>query len=763
MLASIITIYLLAFLQPIFHPFDKNRIGWLIGVLPLILFLYFNSIGQEPLPIKEHYPWVPSLGINLTFQLDGLGLIFALLILGIGSLIMIYAGSYLKNDKELNRFYSFILIFMGSMLGLVLADNIILAFVFWELTTISSYLLIGYHHELEGARASAQKALVVTTFGGLALLVGILMIGDLSGSFLLSEMMLQPELIQNHPHYTAILLLVALGAFAKSAQFPFHFWLPGAMAAPTPVSAYLHSATMVNAGIYLLARLSPLLSGSELWFYLLTGIGSLTMVLGAVISLFKRDLKLILAYSTISVLGMLVNLLGHGSQAAMTALLILLIAHALYKACLFMIAGAIDHEYHTRDITKLRALAPTSILLALAAGLAALSNAGLPPFIGFIAKEAFLDVQLSTPHWSIWLSIASVIASSFLFASALLVGFYPFWRGIRQLKNLQERARLGFTLGPLILAALSLWFALDPQGLIQRALAPAAKTLGVMQPMELHLFHGVNWPLLLSLLSFLFGGVLFATRVSHLGKIPHEEIIEMISPETLYKDSWSLLAKFARWQTKIMQNGYLRSYLIVTILSALAMAGYATFPFLSLERIHLMPEHLYDYAIVAVMILAVILALVVRKFLLAVLCLGVVGFGVVLLFALYSAPDLALTQLLVETLTLVLFVLMLKKLPHYSSHSSRITHIRDAVIATSFGTFITLLLWVSPHLKIFETISEYYTKNSLDLGHGANVVNVILVDFRALDTLGEITVLAVAGIGVFSLLKLKPQEEEEKP
>ena len=368
---------------------------------------------------------MPALGVNLSFTVDGLSLLFALLISGVGALVLVYAGGYLAGSPQLGRLYAFLLFFMASMLGLVLADNLLLLFVFWELTSLSSYLLIGFDHERAEARAAALQALLVTGGGSLALLAGFLLLGQVGGSLELSALLSRPGAVTAHLLYVPILLLVLAGAFTKSAQFPFHFWLPAAMAAPTPVSAYLHSATMVKAGVYLLARLSPVLGGTDFWVWLVTVTGSATMLVGAYLALRQSDLKLILAYSTVSALGVMTSLLGLGGALAVRAALAFLLGHALYKGALFLVAGALDHQTGTRDVDRLAGLARAMPITALAAGLAALSMAGIPPLFGFIAKELSYEATLHAPA-SAWVTAAAVLANALLVAAAGLAGLKPF-------------------------------------------------------------------------------------------------------------------------------------------------------------------------------------------------------------------------------------------------------------------------------------------------------------------------------------------------
>jgi len=755
MLTSLMFIFGLAFLQPLFHPFDRKRIGWLLALLPLSLFLYFYGFYGEStsgILIQESYEWVPILGLRLSFFLDHLSLMFVLLITGIGALILIFSGAYLGDHTDLSHFFAYLLLFMGSMLGLVLANNLILLFIFWELTSFSSYLLIGFHHERKAAREAALQAFVITTLGGLAMLVGVILIGDVVGSYELTDILSQKDTLLSDHRYPLLLCLIAFGCFTKSAQFPFHFWLPGAMQAPTPVSAYLHSATMVNAGIYLMVRLSPALGSTELWFWLLVPIGGFTMVFGAWTALFKTDLKLILAYSTISVLGMLFFQLGLGSGLAINGMMLLLICHALYKAALFMVAGAVDHEQGTREIDQLKGLAKKMPLTALAAVLAAMSYAGLPPLLGFWAKEGLYRSQLEA-GWPFLL--VGMFANMLLFASALLVGVYPFFRGFRAAKGPVKITEFALYLGPLCLGFLGLWLGLAPGGLVKYLLEPASRFVSSSAGSMLAGDYHLSFELALSLVTYLGGFLLFWYRAGLIKSGRELDVFEVVSPQRLYQQGFLHFKKFAPWLTEHLQNGYLRFYLFVMFSAVLVMEGWAFMLSPTDITLDFSGVRYWEWALTGLIIGASIATLFVRRFLFAILSLSVVGVGVVLIFALYNAPDLAITLALVEAQTLVLLVFLLSHLPRYSAVSGKWVKLRDGLLSAAFGALITGILLKIKNQNLFESISGYFTQNSMDLAHGKNIVNVILVDFRGLDTLGEITVLMVAGIGVFSLIKLK--------
>nr|MBA2432325.1 Na(+)/H(+) antiporter subunit A [Chthoniobacterales bacterium] len=454
---AILSVFLLAALAPTLHRFLRGATGWVLALLPLGLSLWFWTLLPQVADgaIVESIPWVPSLGLALAFRIDGLSLLFLLLIAAIGALILVYAGGYLHGHRHEGRFFGFILFFMGSMLGLVASENLIVMFVFWELTSLASYLLIGFDHEQPKARASALQALLITGGGGLALLAGFILLGQVGGSYSFSELLQNGDAVREHTLYLPILLLVLAGALTKSAQMPFHFWLPSAMAAPTPVSAYLHSATMVKAGVFLLARMNPLLGETVPWHNILTIVGVITMLGGALLALPQTDLKLLLAYSTVSALGALVLLLGIGTRLAMEAAIVYLFVHALYKAALFMVAGAIDHEAGTRDVRSLSGLIRIMPITAVAAGLAALSMSGFPPLLGFIGKELLYEAKVQSADIGLLVTGMGVLANVAMVAVALLVGFTPFHGILRKPGARGHEPSLALWLGPATLAGLS--------------------------------------------------------------------------------------------------------------------------------------------------------------------------------------------------------------------------------------------------------------------------------------------------------------------
>ncbi len=758
MLAAVLSGYALSPVAPWLQRFGRGAAGWIIALLPLSLFAYFARLigpitAGETMAVA--YPWVPSLGVNLSFYLDGLSLLFALLITGIGTLVIIYAGGYLAHHHAIGRFYAWTLVFMASMLGGILADNLITLFVFWELTTISSYMLIGFNHEKAGSRAAALQALLVTGFGGLAMLAGLILLGQIGGSLELSVLVEQADAIRADPLYLPVLVLILLGAFTKSAQFPFHFWLPNAMEAPTPVSAYLHSATMVKAGIYLMARLSPTLGGTPAWQYTVTGIGATTMLLGALMAWYQSDLKRILAYSTISALGILTMLLGLGSELAAEAMVVFLLGHALYKGALFLVVGIIDHETGTRTIEQLGGLRRAMPITAAAALVAALSMASIPPFLGFIGKELFYEATLEAALLEVVLISVAVLANIFYVAAAAIAGIRPFWGRAGHPPKQPHEAPVNMWLGPVLLAGGGLLLGLFPAG-ANLLVAPATSAITHHEAHgHLALWHGFSLVLLLSVVTIMGGFSVYAGRDRLRPLVVPLAGLGRRGPERWYNLGLNGLIRLATAQTRIVQHGYLRYYMMTIMITAVVLVGV---PLLNAAELTLSLDlrdlRFYELAVAGLILISAYAAVRARSRLGAIAALGVIGYGIALLFVWFSAPDLAMTQFAVETLTVLLFVLVLYRLPRYRELSNSPERARDALVALTAGGLMTTLVLVATQVQFQEPISRYMAENSVPIAHGRNIVNVILVDFRGLDTMGEITVLSLAGIGVYSLLRL---------
>lgn len=759
---SVLVIYLLAALTPWLYSKHQARTANILALLPAGLTLWFAShiplIASGGILVHE-YAWIPGLDISLTMVLDGLSLMFALLICGIGTFILIYAGSYLQGHKDLPRFLVVLLSFMASMLGLVLADNLITLFVFWELTSITSYMLIGFKHESLEARKAALQGLIVTVGGGLALLAGLIMLAGASGSYSLQEIFNSSEVLSEHPLYVGMMICLLLGAFTKSAQFPFHFWLPNAMAAPTPVSAYLHSATMVKAGIYLMARLYPELGGTDFWINTLTSFGALTMLTGAFMAIRSTDLKKLLAYSTVMALGTLTLLLGLSTELAMMAFAAYLLAHSLYKGALFMLAGIVDHETGTRDVTQLGGLRKLMPVTAICTLIAAFSLAGLPPMFGFVAKELLLESLLAGPVGL--LIILMVITSAiFVVVVAAVIALRPFFgRFVPQARTIHEAPKLMLA-GPVVLTALSLFAGLLP-GLTGQFITLPASMAVAGQPIDgyLSLWHGINLPLLLSIVSLAAGYGLFRKWDTLRDSLRILNPIIERGPEAGYFRFMQGIVWVSEWQTRLLQNGSMRNYLRTIILTLVGVTGYAL---LWRYQVHWnwdVSVYLHEIVLVLILVSAAAAVCITGSRLGAVATMGAVGFSVALIFILFSAPDLGITQILVETLTVILLVLVLFRLPGFSSTSTPAERGRDAFVAILTGTLMTLLIMITIDVQIFPSISDYMIENSQPLAYGRNIVNVILVDYRALDTLGEIFVLALAALGVYAMIKFRPETE----
>ena len=737
------------------------------GILPVVvaggLFVWFAQM----IPViaaggtqRFVWGWVPSLGVNLSFYIDGLSLTFALLITGIGALVMLYAASYLAGHVHLARFSLFLTSFMLSMLGLVLSDNLLAMFVFWELTTITSYLLIGFNHDTAKARRAALQALLVTGIGGLALLAGIIFTGTVAGTFEMSEINAMPGVLTDSVMYLPIALLVLAGAFTKSAQMPFHFWLPNAMAAPTPVSAYLHSATMVNAGIYLMARTHPTLAGTAFWLWTLTIVGAVTMVFASIMALRQTDLKLALAYTTLMALGALTLLLGNDSGYAITAAATFLIVHSLYKAALFLVVGILDKQTGTRDANQLFGMARAMPVTAVAAAIAAFSMAGFPPFLGFISKELKYTGAIAVASEPVFVAGALLIASALMVAIAGIVSFRPFWsRSGDPIPNVTE-AHWPMLVGPVVLAVLGALFGIFPDILATTLVNPTvASILGSAEPAkELKLWAGFNLPLFLSIATFGLGFAIYAFKLRL-----RAALIEMTDRSPGFDTGWDMLlagvAAGSKALTRVIQTGVLYHYMVVTFVTALvALTASLWLRSTGIPAMGIPQVAPWDWLVFLLVLSGSILVLVTNSRITAIAGLGVVGIGMAMIFILYSAPDVAITQLLVETLIVVLFAAAALKLPLLTPEPLR-KRLLDALIALGLGGVTTVILLKVTRGPIDRDLTTFFETASWPEAYGQNIVNVILVDFRAMDTFGEIAVILIAAISIFALLKGQPEEE----
>ena len=725
--------------------------------LALLATLATPVIGGEVLSAR--WNWVPSLGLDLTLMVDPLGMLFAGLILGIGTIITIFAHSYLYDDEDTGRFFASLMLFQGAMLGIVVAGNVLLLLVFWEMTSLASFLLIGFWQHKPEARQGARMALAVTGGGGLALIGGMVLLGLAAGSFDLATILTRGVQVQASPLYPAILGLILIGCFTKSAQFPFHFWLPHAMAAPTPVSAYLHSATMVKAGVFLLARLWPVLAGTEAYTIIVTSVGLVTMLLGALVALFRHDLKSILAYSTISQLGMLVMLLGFSLKAAAMVAVLHVLNHAAFKAALFMSAGIVEHETGTRDIRRLGGLVRAMPVTAVIATLAAAAMAGLPPLGGFISKELML---YQTPKLALFglpwlLPVLATLGATLSVGYSLRLAGHLFFGQPREAEPFARAhdPSPGMWGGPALLTALAVLLGLIPMTLAAPLVAAATGAVigAPAEAFDLALWHGVNLALILSMIAVAGGALLLWC---HAGLLAMWEARRLPDAKRMFEATFAFADRWVRHAIVATHRPSLQRMLLASVAVTMAlvidgaMAGGGT---LTGTRA-LLPAP--PPAIIAWVLLIAATAAVVndaRNRLRVLIYISVIGLIISLAFVVFSAPDLALTQISVEVVTILLLLLalnLLPKAPPLLSSASR--KWRDGMLALTGGVLIGGIAWALLTRDPGATISAFHLANSKPGGGGTNVVNVILVDFRAFDTLGEIIVLGIAGLGIFALL-----------
>ena len=740
----------------------RARAAWTAGAVAVVALLLLVPSMAVPFAgdtLIQRIPWIPAAGVDLVFRLDGLGLLFALLILGIGLLVILYAHYYLSPKDSLGRLYAYLLLFMGSMLGIVLSENLIVLLVFWELTSLSSFLLISFWRDRADARRGARMALAITGAGGLALLGGFILLGEIAGSYELSDILASGDEIRAHPLYLPMLLLILLGAFTKSAQFPFHFWLPHAMSAPTPVSAYLHSATMVKAGIFLMARLFPALSGTPEWSYLVGGVGIATLLIGAVFALFKHDLKGLLAYSTISHLGLITALFGIGTPLAAVAAIFHVINHATFKAGLFMAAGIIDHECGTRDMRKINGLWNYMPYTATLAMVAAAAMAGVPLFNGFLSKEMFFaeavsDEALLRFGWI--LPVAVTVAGIFAVAYSLRFIHDVFFNGEPiDLPRTPHEPPRWMKVPVEILVVLCLLVGILPAITVTPVLAMAAAGMlqGPLPEFNIALWHGLNPALIMSIVA-LIGGILiyygrrplFAFQERHAGKVDARSLFDRWLDGTI-----ALADRVTRWLDTGSLQRQAMLFIVAVVVLGVAGLGLVDAP-LTGDRPLLPVDGVSLAAGLALIAAALATTWLHHERLTALILIGAVGLVVALTFVKFSAPDLALTQLSVEIVTIVLLMLALYFLPQQGRwDSARSRRLRDIAIAVAAGLGTMAMTW-AVLTRPLESISGYFVDNSVPGGGGTNVVNVILVDFRGYDTFGEITVLALAALGIYALL-----------
>ncbi|MBL8327961.1 MAG: monovalent cation/H+ antiporter subunit A [Rubrivivax sp.] len=756
---------------------QRRTAAWLAGIFTLSGCALLASLTPQVMSgevLRWSVEWLPALGLRFGFRLDGLAWMFSLLVLAIGALVVLYAAWYLDAKDPPARFFSYLMLFMGAMLGVVTSDNLVLLVVFWELTSLSSFLLIGFWHadakKGEDAREGARMALTITGFGGLCLLAGVLLIGHIVGSTDLDQVLQAGPQIKAHPLYLVALILVLLGCFTKSAQFPFHFWLPHAMAAPTPVSAYLHSATMVKAGVFLLARMYPALGGSEPWFWIVSLTGLATLLLGAYMALFKHDLKGLLAYSTISHLGLITLLFGLDEPLAVVAGVFHILNHATFKASLFMAAGIIDHETGSRDMRQLNGLWKYMPITGALAMVASAAMAGVPLMNGFLSKEMFFAETLNKDSHVLmeWLlPIGATVAAAFSVAYSIRFIHDVFFNGEPVGLTRTPHEPPHFMRVPVeLLVLLCLAVGLLPNLTIAPVLAVAAQAavlgpvVGSLPPYKLAIWHGFNVALLMSVLALVAGTVLYVVlqRRVNLHRLDKVPAVPRQGGRELFMQAVRQGLRRAGQATQGLQSGHLQRYLLVLVVTAV-LAG--ALPFLrgGSQAGPSVPGTLPGLAFFAVWAIGMAATLgtvwLHRRRLVALLLMGAVGLVVSLAFVHFSAPDLALTQLLVEMATIVLMMLALHWLPESPAArdpaDSPRRRRRDAVIALAAGAGVAALIYMVLG-RPFASISPYFLETTVPLGGGANAVNVIIVDYRGFDTLGEITVMGIAAIIIHALL-----------
>lgn len=784
------------FIPLLFKKLGRIHTGWFVLIVPVVLFIYYLTLLPTTLEggtLVSELSWIPSIDLAVVAYIDGLSLLFSLLISGIGALVVLYSIFYLdKKREQLHNFYVYLLMFMTAMLGVVQSDHMISLYLFWELTSISSFLLIGYWYTRDRSRFGALKSMMITVFGGLMMLGGFVLLSIMGNTYSIRELISQAPELATHEFFVWALVLILLGAFTKSAQFPFYIWLPDAMEAPTPVSAYLHSATMVKAGLYLVARFTPIFAVSGTWIWLVTGVGLFTLFWGSFFALKQKDLKGILAFSTVSQLGLIMSLLGasamgfHVDNAAETvfkyagfAAIFHLVNHAVFKGSLFMIAGIVDHETGTRDIRKLgglMSLMPISFTIAM---IGSFSMAGIPLFGGFLSKEMFLTAMLAITEfdlfsmdvWGLLFPVVAWIASVFTFIYSFYFVFHTF-AGKHKPEELPKKAHeapIGMLISPAILAVLVITIFFIPNFVGKWIVNPAVAAIQPFlydSPSDVHVhvaaWHGSITPeLAMTIGIFIIGGLMFWTLRKW--QRSYDAFPDKVSLNRLYDNLMYLSDGGANRFSAVYMTGFIRSYLvymfgffILIVLSTLVLNEAFAF-----DLSDLAPIGFYEIIIVLALVGGTITILAAKSRLTAIIALGAVGYSVALFFVIFRAPDLALTQLVIETISVALFLLAFYHLPKSSKKEERIRFkVGNGLIALGVGVTMTLVALSAHSQKILPSISEYYKETVYSEAGGGNIVNVILVDYRGFDTLFEITVLGIAGIGIITMIKLRLTKKE---
>lgn len=784
------------FIPLLYKKISGIHTGWFALIVPVALVCIYASFlpsvinGQT---FTSSFNWIPSLDISVISYIDGLSLLFSLLITGIGSLVVLYSIFYLdKTREQLHYFYVYLMLFMTAMLGIVQSDHMISLYFFWELTSISSFLLIGYWYKRDRSRFGALKSMMITVFGGLMMLGGFVLLSIIGDTYSIRELLAQAPELANHPWFVWSLVLVLLGAFTKSAQFPFYIWLPDAMEAPTPVSAYLHSATMVKAGLYLVARFTPIYASSEVWIWLVTGIGVLTLFWGSFFALKQTDLKGILAFSTVSQLGLIMSLLGAGAisfhtgvednplfKFAAFAAIFHLINHATFKGSLFMIAGIIDHETGTRDIRKLgglMSLMPISFTIAM---IGSFSMAGLPLFNGFLSKEMFLTSMLSLPEfnffafdtWGILLLIIAWIASVFTFVYSFYFVFRTFTGKHKPdlLPKQAHEAPIGMLISPAILGILVVAIFFIPNVIGDTLVKPAVLAIqpylySSTDEIEIHIsaWHGLKPEFWMTIGIIVLGFLLYWTLSKW--QPLYEKFPKKFSLNQLYDSLMFLSETGTNRLSGLYMTGYMRSYLVYMFTGIIILTISTVFikDAFDISFATLAPIRFYELIIALVLVAGTITILVAKSRLTSIIALGAVGYSVALFFVIFNAPDLALTQLVIETVSVALFLLAFYHLPNINRHENRMKfRLGNALVAFGVGVMVTIVALSAHSQKLVSSISSYYEETVYSEAGGGNIVNVILVDYRGFDTLFEIAVLSIASLGIIGMIKLRLTAKKE--
>ncbi|QDW99241.1 Na+/H+ antiporter subunit A [Staphylococcus agnetis] len=785
---AVILPLIFALIIPVLYRFYKRvHLGWFVLPIPVVLFAYFSTYLQPTM--SGHYEkasmkWMPQIGMNFDIYVDGLGLLFSLLITGIGSLVVLYSISYLSRSEQLGNFYCYLLMFMNAMLGVVLSDNLLVLYLFWELTSFSSFLLISFWRHKEKSLYGAMKSMMITVFGGLSLLGGFILLYIASGTWSIRELVRHVDDIHTSPFFLLAMIFIIIGAMTKSAQFPFYIWLPDAMEAPTPVSAYLHSATMVKAGIYLIARLTPLFAVSQGWIWTVTLFGLVTLFWGSLNATKQQDLKGILAFSTVSQLGMIMSMLGIGAVsyhfngaenqfyvAAYSAAIFHLINHATFKGALFMITGAVDHATGTRDIKKLGGLMtimPISFTLTI---ITSLSMAGVPPFNGFLSKEQFLEAMIEVTSANVFslntlgllLPIVAVIGSiftfvySFKFITEIFLGNYQ----PDALPHKAHEASILMNIPPIILSTLVIAIGLFPSLVSTPLVEPAVKSIANIDNItaEFHLWHGFTPAFMATLIIYVVGAILLLTHKKWVPVI--KGLPQFLTLNYWYDQTGRYSPFYATQLTRTYMTGLSRNNIVIifTTLIIITVVTLILVPF-TFDFKHVSPIRPYEFISVITIIIAAVMIMFARSRLFSIIMLSAVGYSMAIFFIFFNAPDLALTQFVVETISTALFLLCFYHLPNMSRYNETPRFkIVNVVISISVGLIVTILGLIAYGNRHFISISEFYKKHVYDLAEGKNMVNVILVDFRGTDTLFESAVLGIAGMAIYTLIKLRAKHK----